>query len=301
MKSFTGFGRLAIALCAFFFGSEAVMVQIAYENGFNSITLSACRFIIAALILLAVMLIRGVPLLPPVKLRSQVLIHGVLQSILTISIYVSLTFLPSAIAVLFFYAYPSITAILAKLLFRQSLGWPRLAALTLSALGLLLLYYNSAVELDLRGIVCSLIGALCNGLRLSLSQRIIDKMNIFTYNLNLLTVVTVLSLATALTGWLGPFDISSVRLGAVFPLLYIAIIVTTLTFALFNKFLPQVGAVDASLLMLLEPVSTAVLSFMIFNDRFAGWQWLGGLLVIFAVALPILTQKQIPVVTAKEE
>ena len=49
-----------------------------------------------------------------------------------------------------------------------------------------------------------------------------------------------------------------------------------------------VGSTTAAIVQTLEPVVTAVLAFLVFDERLHGWQVLGAILIVTAVLIPHL-------------
>lgn len=286
-------GRLVVTSVAMIYGSDSVLTKLAYAGGFNSMNLMVCRFLLAAAIFLCLTRRAGEPLLPPVGRRGMVFLIGFLQMCGSLLLYTSFSYLPPTIGVLFYYTYPSLTSLVAHFCYHVRLRRINMLALALSALGLVLLYWNAETTLSLAGICCALGAAAIQGFRLNLVVRVAPLVPVYTYNLNTLLIVGVLGAAVGATGWFGSLSLTGIEPSAWLPFVILAIGVTFLANLLFNRFIHYVGAVEAALIMLLEPPTAAVLAFLLFGDVFSGWQWLGAALVPAAVALSPLAEARL--------
>jgi len=221
-------------------------------------------------------------LLPLLRLSANVL-AGVIM------LYLALALLPATLAILFFYAYPSFTSLLHILLKRGPLGAPRLLALLISALGLILLYWSSNASLAFWGVVCALASALLQASKLFQTARLLK--HISAARLNLFTAFTT-TLATGLFfltrgfSGAGGFGLAAISGSGWLYMLTLGMVVTVFGNLFMTQGIHNVGAVDTSLVLLLEPLTTAGLAFLIFGDQLSLWQSLGGLLILLAVALP---------------
>ncbi|MDO4581453.1 MAG: EamA family transporter [Bacillota bacterium] len=276
-------GRLMAVLAAVCFGTESVTVQLCYSGGFNVLTLLTMRYIVAVAMFLTIVLLTKAPLLVAREYRLTVLGMGLLLISGTFLLFLALSKLPATLCILFYYVYPSLTALLAKLFFKQRLGWVRIAALLISALGLILLYWSSAENILLSGVLIVFAAALCHALKLNILGVILLKNNIYTYSFNSAFVATmiVIPVCTVFDGWV--FELTAPAVGL---MLYLALFVTGAATLLLNRSLSMIPAVDVSIICLLEPPVTALMALLIFNERLSFPQLCGGFLILLAVALP---------------
>jgi drug/metabolite transporter (DMT)-like permease len=175
------------------------------------------------------------------------------------------------------------------LLKRGPLGSPRLIALVVSALGLMLLYWSSTAGLSFWGVACALAAALLQAGKLFQTAALLPRIS--AANLNLFTASTTTIAASfffMLQGILSPqgFGLSAVSGAGWLYMLILGMFVTVFGNLFMTLGIKYVGAVDTSLVLLLEPLTTAVLAFMVFGDMLGSWQVMGGLLILLAVALP---------------
>jgi drug/metabolite transporter (DMT)-like permease len=220
--------------------------------------------------------------MPLLRLSANVLAGVVL-------LYLALALLPATLAILFFYAYPSFTSLLHMLLKRGSLGAPRLLALLISGGGLILLYWSSSGGLSFWGVACALATALLQAFKLFQTARLLPRISAASLNLfNAFTTTIAVSLVFVLQGVFSAqgFGLAAISGAGWLYMLALGMFVTVFGNLFMTLGIQYVGAVDTSLVLLLEPLTTAVLAFLIFGDRLSHWQIVGGLLILLAVAWP---------------
>jgi drug/metabolite transporter (DMT)-like permease len=280
-------GRLTVALAAILFGCESVGVQLCYLGGFDTITLYATRFAIALLFFAATVLIFKVPFFVEKEYRLRVVIIGLGYVGTTWFLFSALGRLPAALAILFFYVYPSLTALIARIFWHQKLGAIKICALLLSAAGLVMLYWSSAAGIELLGLLFALLGALCNAIKLNIAGEVLPKVNIFTYSFDVFAVMFLSIFIIVPLG--GGINLDVEPMSWIY-LLFLTVGVTFGAGLLINRGLKSVPAVDVSILCLLEPPVTALTAYLFFHYLLTPWQLAGGILLLIAVVLPQLQE-----------
>lgn len=276
-------GRLTVALAAILFGCESVSVQLCYLGGFDTITLYATRFTIALVFFGATVLLFKAPILVEKEYRLRVFVIGLGYVGTTWFLFSALGHLPAALAILFFYAYPSLTALIARFFFHKKLNMVKICALLLAAAGLIMLYWSSAAGIEMIGVIFALLAALCNAIKLNIAGEVLPKVNIFTYSFDVFAVMFLsVFVIVPLAGGIN----LQVEANSWVYLFFLVIGVTYGAGLLINRGLKLIPAVDASIICLLEPPVTALTAFLIFRDILTPWQLAGGILLLIAVLLP---------------
>jgi len=284
---------LFMAGTAMVFGTETVIIQLAYGGGFSVLSLAATRFVLAVLSFLVIALLSKKALLVAKGLRVKTLLSGLLATGGTWLIYTAIDMLPASLAILFFYAFPSFTALVARLFFHG----PRLApatllALLLSAVGLVLLYWSSVDHIAPLGVLAALLAALVQALRLNLANCVVAHTDVVTFNLDCTIIIAACYNLAALAGFGGGYHLSAVSPGGWAIAVYLSLVISFACMFMMYRGVRILGPVDCSLLMLLEPPTTAVMALLVFKDVMTGPQILGGALILLAVALPHLVQRR---------
>lgn len=285
-------GYITVIAAAILFGCESVTVQLAYQGGWNIITLLSSRFFVSALLFLFAVRLFRAPLLVEPAYRLQVLALSGLTLGGTLSLYLALANLPAALAILFFYAYPSLTALVSRVCYRQPLTADKLLALLISAAGLVLLYWSSAAQVRPLGILFALCGALAQSFKLNMVERLLPRVNQYTYNFNVTALTALYYALGALLGLGGGFSLSPVNTQGWLTWIFLALFVTTAASFLLNRGASVIGAVNSAIIMLLEPPTTAFTAYLFFRDLLSPPQLLGGALILAAVALPMVLSRR---------
>ena len=123
---------LGLAAAAFFGVSHSVVV-LAYNGGSNPLSVSATRFILPIIILLAFLSIRRRKIFMPGRFGALAIVLGLVTAVYTLALLLSLDFLPAGIAILVFYLFPIFTGIIVAIMGRAQLdrktSWAALVAI----------------------------------------------------------------------------------------------------------------------------------------------------------------------------
>lgn len=279
---------LMVAFSAILYGCESVTVKIAYAGGWTVFSLMAARFTVAVLVFAAAVKLAGAPWLVERGQRWETLRLCFVHIAALICLYLAYAYLPAALATLFFYAYPAATALISRLFFNKRLRAADVAALVISALGLLLLYWSSVGSISLLGVMFALLSAFFQGFRYNMSERLMPRVTVLTYNFNAVVVIAAVGWLICLLGGAPAFKLRDVTVPGWLAMIMVGVLVSGAATFLTMKFIPRVGAVATSLLMLLEPPLAAALGWLVFGDALSSWQLVGGGLVLLSVMLPIL-------------
>ena len=297
-RRYHNYAYLMVAFSALLYGCESVTVKLAYGGGWTVFPLMTARFTVAVLVFAAAVKLTGAPwlvergqLLPTLRLCA-------VHIAALICLYQAYDYLPPALATLFFYAYPSMTAIISRVFYKKHLYTADVAALLLSALGLVLLYWSSMDSISLIGVVFALLSAFFQGFRYNMSEQLMSRVNVVTYNFNAVVVVAAVGWLICLLGGAKGFALPQVTVTGWLAMAAVGVMVSGAATFLTMKFIPQVGAVATSLLMLLEPPMAAALGWIVFGDKLGGWQLAGGGLILASVLLPVLFREKRTAVNA---
>lgn len=293
-----GYAYLMVAFSAILYGCESVTVKLAYGGGWTVFSLMAARFTVAMLVFAAAVKLSGSPWLVEKGQRWPTLKLCAVYICAVICLYQAYDYLSPALATLFFYAYPSMTAIVSRLVYKKPLHTADIVALVLSAVGLILLYWSSVGDISMIGVMFALLSASFQGFRYNMSERLMPKVTLVTYNFNNVTVVTIVGWLICLLGGAGDFAFSAVSATGWVTLLALGLVITSGATFLTMKYIPKVGAVVTSLLMLLEPPMAAGLGWLVFGDELSGWQLVGGGLILASVMLPVIFREKSPEINA---
>jgi DME family drug/metabolite transporter len=190
-----------------------------------------------------------------------------------------------ATAAILLYTAPAFVIVLSALLFGETLTTPKAIAVACAFIGCVLVgrgYDLSSLRLNLPGVLAGLASGLAYALYTVFGKtalRSYTPLTTLTYALGFGTVfLGTLALATGViprshpsSGWMA--------------LVYLALVTTLLAQALYLAGLRYIDAGPASLLATVEPVTAALLGYIVLGERLEGLQIAGGVLVVGAVML----------------
>ena len=185
-------GVLLVLISTVSLSTEAVATKLAYGQGVNVITALTIRYIIAAILFTTGALVwkRSLTLPKADIIRITILALGA-QSATVLLLFSAFRYIPTALAILFVYLYPTIVTFLAYLFLKEPLTWRKIVALVLTLLGCIIILGQPLHGLDIRGIVLSVGAALTNAIFLVGSTRMIDHIEVPVYNTYMTVIIAL--------------------------------------------------------------------------------------------------------------
>ena len=276
-------GILLVLLSAAGFGAMGVFGKLAYEEGSTVATLLSVRFVVAALLLWAVVLATGRwRALPRRDLAIALALGAVGYGAQAGAYFAALDRLDASVLAMLVYTFPVIVTVAAVLLGRDAASSRTAVALGLGCGGLALVLTGSvAGALDGAGVVLGLAAAGCYSVYILISEGVGAR-------IGPLVLAALLCTGAATTLTAGGLVSGQLDLGAVSPeglgwLVALAVVSTVGAIALFLAGLQRVGPSSAAILSTLEPVVTVVGASVVFGETLGPAQLAGGALVLSAV------------------
>ena len=273
-------GTLLALVSATGFGAMGVLAKLAFASGVSVATLLSGRFMIAAVLLWAIVAARRTPM-PPLRTLLAGLALGVgLYGTESGLAFLALQRLDASLFALLLYTYPVIVVAGAVALGRERLDRARVGALAtaLSGAGLVILGAGTGA-LDGLGVALALSTAVIYSVYVLVADGV-------TRRVDPLLLAALVSTGAALTITAAGVATSSLHAptptGALL-ILALAVVCTVVPISAFLLSLPLVGASTASILNTLEPVVACGLAAAVFGESLGPVQLAGGSLVILAV------------------
>lgn len=276
------FGFAMVIISASLWGMEGVLAQLCYGAGFNAPTLLFFRYFIMAIIFVLIAIFTHTPIFVPKGKRRVLLLMTSLHLLTSACLYVSFSLLPATLSILFLYAYPSFACLISRFWYRESLGPVRIISLLLSGAGLIFLYWTSLGAVSSLGILLALLSAFFQGININIVGREMPTINKISYNASLAIIVAIVFaiLNFAAASWSFAYTQP-----AWMWMISLAVFSTAFANYFYVWGVSIVGAVDAAIAYLVEPVATAILSFLVFGYLLSQKQTGGALMILGAVAL----------------
>lgn len=292
-----GFG--IVILAASLFGTLGPLSRFAYDAGMEPLAFVGWRALIGAIatgLFVAWRVRRGAePLvrwsaLPP-RERLMLSIAALTGFTLNFAMFVAFDLVTIALALLAFYTYPAMVAVVAVVLGRERLGRPMLVALGLALAGMVAVVAgqldpSAGIEFNWLGVLLALSAAVSQAVFVTISRdgyRSVPTDQAMT--VMLATTVAFAVLVAALTG-------SVATLG--YPLADPSILPLVVFIGLFGAAIPSlgfltgirlIGGLRAGILMLFEPVVGVLLAALLLDEALQPIQVVGGTAILAAAVI----------------
>lgn len=271
---------LAVASAAGY-GLNIVTAQIASTVGISGALMVFYRvFLMLACVGVAVALFRGT-LAVPADERWPLTVFGLSSSVIGTAYLSTVAFLPVSVAAVIFYLFPIFIVLAEPLVERTPLRPGRMALALLAFVGVALVVGPRFDSLDPRGLALALLAAAGAALQFFAAARmpktpVVAKL-FWGHLLALPGVIAALA-------WMDGF-----RSPAVFEAAPLAVAVTlgayVVSMALQLMSLARIPAAVAGLTFCAEPLFASLFAALILGERLAGLQYLGGAIVLAAIAI----------------
>lgn len=272
---------LALVGVAVSLGSGHVAARLAFANGVTVITAATVRSVCAGLLLLVLLQVRRERVLPLPPAFKSTMVLGVLIAAQTVCIQVAVALMPVTLAILVFYTYPFLTGVAASLLGDERFT-PRLAvALVAAFAGLALVLGVEPQPVSVWGVLAALGAAVTFTAAMVLTPRLAPGMStpLRTFFM-LATTASVFAVASVATqnfhwpageaGWIGLAGLAAGYAVGIIALFLL---------------LPRIGAVQASVVLNLEPVAVALIAWLALGEALTPLQMAGAVIVVATVIL----------------
>ncbi len=264
------------------FGTLGVFGKLAYRLGLTTPQLLSYRFALAAVLLwLAAVIIRQ-DFPPRRSLLGLAILGGVGYVGQSASYFSALHFIPVSTTALLLYTFPVAVTLLATLLFGESLGRTKIAAVALAFIGTILV-----VEAQLKvaapiGIVLGLTSAAVYSGYILYGSRLLPGIPPISATATIVTAAAIVwSGFAAATGQLAVSWTPS-RLALLAGFVVVGTTIPVLTFILGLRL---VGPSRAAILSTFEPASSVLLAVLILGESANPIQYLGGALILASVVV----------------
>lgn len=296
-------GVLLILLSVTGYSFLPVFTKNLYAENVAPPDIALWRFAIAAPVLWAITLLRGVRLMPGGKRlpHLRVMAMGGLMAAAALTAFFGLQYLPAATLVVLFYTYPAMVALLGLLLGERLplLAW---GAIGLTLIGVVLTApdFTSGLEGgNAIGVMLALLNALIIAVYYIVSSRLLrgypDMARATAWTL--LGGLVVLIAISLVNGFALPQSPRAWLL-----LVGLAVICTIMPVFALNLGIQKLGAARAAIIGTVEPILTGVLALIFLGEGIQVQQVIGGAVIIASVLLlelrPMLLRKSLTIIGA---
>ncbi len=275
-------GIFLVLVSAVSFGFMPIFARLAYSQGVGVDELLFVRFLLAFLIMGAILSTRRLLIIP--KTQDLLVLIGLgafgyfLQSTLY---YTSLLYSPIAIVELLLYTYPVFVTIGAF-----ALGWERVSrrltvAFIIALVGLFLVANPFGSPIGL-GVFLSLGASVTYTIYILSGSKVLRRVR------GSVAAFYVMGAASVSFGLIGALT-GSIHLNWSFEgwlwVVAIAVVCTVIAVTTFFLGLSRIGPSRAALISLVEPVTAILVSIGLFGNALNALQWLGGVMILAATSI----------------
>ncbi len=268
-------GILCALLSALIYGIAPVFGKMTFAWGNNSVNLTFWRATLSLPILLFLALRKG-KISFSWQAAKDLLIAGGLQGLTALTLSGSYAYMAVGTATVLHFIYPLLVALLCAIFFKQRLGAKKIGALCVSVLGVAF-FFDASNPGNTMGVLLAMTsGVTFAGCILWLNRPSLKEMPSFQFSLCISATVALIA---------GVFGACTGRITVTLPpaawWIMVACSIATMVgaLALFKLGVRWAGAVETSMISLIEPVATMVFGLIVLGDGLS-WQKLIGCVII---------------------
>lgn len=283
-------GVILVLISAVCYGFIPIFSLYGYEGGATTLNFLFYRYLVATIVFFLYLAVRRIK----IKLSWQQLfwlfiLGGVFNVVQSIFFVASVKYISAGLTTLLFYTHPILVAVLSYFQ-GEKLNWGTVVAIFISFAGLFMVLDSSLGEVNTIGIAMSLGAAFFYTGFVLLGNRLVLNMDVIVMNsfVSLFTVAVLLPLTYFDGGFGVPMTVKGFLAAAGCGLV-------TSNIAPFTFFagITAVGATTATILSNAEPVTTVVLSALLFSQHLTGMQLCGGVLILVGGTIAVLAKKSV--------
>jgi drug/metabolite transporter (DMT)-like permease len=295
-NSSTGIGAGLIVLAAVCFATLGPLSRFAEEAGVTSLALVTWRAGLGAAVMVGFIGARwAAGIARPVRIgaiprRDRWFMLGatVANAVLNLSVFVAFTRISIALALLVFYLYPAIVAVVSVIWFGERLDRRRWLALGVSCAGLVLVLAGAGGigEIDALGVLLAFVGGLAQVFFvLAARHGFAHVPGPQAAGLTMAGAFTIYLIVSAAIGTLPPLAVPTSSLAALWPVLLAGVIGAGVPTVAYITGIRLLGPSRAAILATLEPVVAVGLAAWLLAELPTLLQLVGGLLILVAAVL----------------
>lgn len=282
-----GLSVILVLISTLGFSCYPILGKYVFAGGAGLATVLFVRFTFAALVFWAITLwLDGFPRLSRKTWLTLWVMGGINYSMMAGLYISSVRFIPASLAALLLYAYPIIVTVLAVITHQEKFSLYKLSGLLLSTFGLVMVLGVALKGINFVGVSLAFGSAFVYSVYIIIGNKVLQ-------TTTPLVSTAIISTAAAVTYGIIGLPIGGatwgLSIGTWIGIGGITLFSTIIAMLTFFQGIKRIGATSASIISTLEPVMTAVLAIIIYNEHLTLWQAMGGILVILGGVLAVLS------------
>ena len=284
MKSQRKSGALYVALSGVFFGLIGYFGMNIIHAQVSINTMLFWRFLVASLFMCFILLVQMKSWVATPKDLLKALFYGAIFYGPSSALYfVSASEMGSGLAMVLFYTFPAMVMFLNFVVYKQPIGYMYYWATGLLLMGMLLLVNGSPGQLNWMGAWMGLLSALFFALYIIVSKHSSAPAQVDTLMVCLGSMLSGFVAAKYSHSFTMPVDVNFWV-----NVVGIGIICTSIPILLLLKGLKHIGAIEASILSVLEPVFVIIFGVTLLGETIHLTQFIGVIILLLGALLAIL-------------
>ena len=253
--------------------------KFAMSDGAGMITLMVTRGIIGLVLLISLLLITRTSFFLPKSLILISIINGLLALGMIAALYAAIIYIDISLSILILCLFPVVIAVISHLRGVEIVSLIQWLCIIFVLIGLSLLILSDKSSISFLGIFFSLIGMIFAVIITFLSEKMTKEIGALTttFYLNAWGLLFLLVILTFYSNYLPPqsnMGWFAMALNGVFNIG---------AWVFFFAGMQRIGATRASMLTSVDPIFSAILAYLLFNQFFSIPQWVGFFLVIISL------------------
>ena len=289
MKNMKLVGTLAIIGATLCYGLVPALSFMAFDTGLVSETILFNKFLYAAVIMWAYILIRGIPFkLTKAQIKPMIVVVLAYAGI-AITLYLAFENISGSLATIIEFTFPAMVIAVEMIRGREPVRAVKIIAVILSMIGLALVVWSPDMEIKMIGVIWALLCAICYVFyTIGLAHHTLKGVNSFVTAGYVMVTSAVINFFRCMFSDAPMFSQGGDQL---FFVLMLAIVNAFLAIMLFCLGVKLIGPTNASIINTAEPVCACVFGYLLIGDVITKTMVIGGFLVVIAVLLTNLPNK----------
>lgn len=263
------------------FGIIPILAIFAYRGNINTITLVFLRFFLSSVVIFAYILIKRIDFKVTKNMFLKLFFCGITSYGLTfLTLFASYNYISVGLATVLHFIYPAIVTCLSFFIFKENLSAYKIGSLILSILGVYILIGFNIKKLNMLGIILALVSGI------TYSIYILQIGYSSMKDINNIVLIFYISLFASL----GIFLFGAVKNSISFDIepssyIFVICIVFMSIFSLFTLTMAVkcIGSSNSSILSTFEPITSIILSAIIFKDDITANIIIGTIFILVSV------------------
>lgn len=294
------YGIFYVILSSICFSVMPIFAKFSYKSGMNSYNVLFFRFLIAAIILLFYLKIKGISLkIEKSQFKVLFFLSTIGYSATSLLLFLSYNYISVGMATIIHFIYPLMVTIASFLIYKEKVTIKKLCSLFLALIGVYILIGFESGSLNKYGVIISFLSAIFYAYYIiGASNEKVKAMNNFvmTFYITLISSFCIGIMCL----FRGDFYFKT-NFSGVISLISIALISTVISLITLIKGIKIVGPSIASILNTLEPILSIILGIIILKEPVTINIVIGTILVLLSVIIITLDKNSKETISAKDK